>query len=425
MKTIGIAAAAVGGVRSASAQGKGRSERLNVGVIGIGIRGYQLHKSIVGNPHARVAAISDISDHYIERIKPQLEDPHVPVYRDYKELLDDDRIDAVVIASPDHWHAQMTIDALQAGKDVYVEKPLTYSLEEAIQVRDAARQTGRVTQVGYQRRSIAHFHKAREIVQSGLLGEIHQLQLWLSRNYDPPPAPWRAYNDYHIPGLPEKSGPEHVDWNRFQANRPARPYDPLRFFHWQCYEEYSTGIFGILMSHPLDAANLVMDLGIPETAYATGGIYEFDDGRTVPDHCSALFNYPSHKLSVSFVGCSTNAFMNQEACYRGSEGTMELSQSRLRIYAEDRNDLFTHFAPSAGTVDDLRTDPIVEERSSGNSTTAHLEDFFHAVKNRGQTKAPIEQCFKAMVAVAMAIQSYQSGKSVRWDAEHERIVTAP
>jgi predicted dehydrogenase len=166
-----------------------------------------------------------------------------------------------------------------------------------------------------------------------------------------------------------------------------------------------------------------MDLGIPETAYATGGIYEFDDGRTVPDTCSALFNYPSHKLTVSFTGCSTNAYMNKEACYRGSEGTMELSQSRLRLYAEGKNDLFTHFAPPDGAVKDLRIDPVFEERSSGNSTTAHLDDFFLAVKNGGPTRAPIEQCFKAMVAVAMALQSYQSGKSVRWDAEHERIET--
>lgn len=420
IKTIGLAAAA-GAARPAMASPQTPGERVNVGLIGIGIRGYQLHRSIRTIPQARVAAICDLSQHYIDRIKPELEDANIPVHHDYKKLLADDRIDAVVIASSDHWHAQMTLDALDAGKDVYIEKPLAYSIEEAIQVRNKAREAGRVTQVGYQRRSIEHFDKARELVQTGLLGDIRQIQTWISRNYFSL-HPWRVYDDYSIPGLPAKSAAADVDWDRFQANRPARPYDPLRFFHWQCYEEYSTGVFGILMSHPLDAANLVMDLDIPETAYATGGIFQYDDGRTVPDTTSALFNYPSRKLTVSFVGSSTNQFFTQEALYGGSEGSMELNTARMRVYAERKNDLLARFAKSSDKRIDLKTRPIVEERSPGNATTAHLENFFHAVKTRGPTKAPIEQCFKAMVAIAMAIQSYQTGRAVRWDAATERIV---
>jgi predicted dehydrogenase len=399
------------------------NDKINVGLIGVGIRGYALHDGINESAHARLGGISDISDHYIDRIKPRLKDPKTPIHRDYQKLLDDRSIDAVVIASPDHWHAQMTLDAMDAGKDVYVEKPMTYSFDEAVDVRDAARKSGRVTQVGYQRRTLAHFHKAREIVQSGILGEITQIQLWSSRNR--PTAPWRAYDTYETPGLPEKSGPEHVDWERFQANRPARPYDPRRFFHWQCYEEYSTGVFGILLSHPLDAANLVMGLEIPETCSATGGIFLFDDGRTVPDTCNALFNYPSRNLTISFVGSSNNAFFDREAQYRGTHGTMELGPNWLRLYAEQKNALFQQYVASdkAGQFEDLRTQPIHKEPTNYRwSTIEHLDDFFENVKSRGQCKAPVQECFHATVALAMAIQSYKTKRTACWDADQERIV---
>ncbi len=399
------------------------SEQIVVGLIGVGIRGYALHDGINQSEHARVGAISDISDHYIDRIKPRLKDPATPIHRDYRAVLDDRNIDAVVIATPDHWHAQMTLDALDAGKHVYVEKPMTYSLDEAIRVRDAARRSRRVIQVGYQRRTLAHFHKARQIVQSGVLGQITQIQLWSSRNRTVPP--WRAYNTYTTPGLPEKSGPEHVDWERFQANRPPRPYDPRRFFHWQCYAEYSTGIFGILMSHPLDAANMVMGLGIPETCSATGGIFVYDDGRTVPDTCSALFNYPSRKLSISFVGSSNNAFFDREAQYRGTEGTMELGPNWLRLYAEKKNALFQQYVPpeKADRFDDLHTQPIHREPTNYHwSTIEHLDDFFQSVKSGRPPQAPVEECFKATVGMAMAIESYKTQRTAHWDAEHERIV---
>ena len=221
----GACAGSLAKLRTASSAAP--SDVINVGLIGVGIRGYALHDGINESVHARLGGISDISDHYIDRIKPRLTDPKTPIHRDYRALLDDPRIDAVVIASPDHWHAQMTLDAMDAGKDVYVEKPMTHSFEEAVRVRNMARTSRRVTQVGYQRRTLDHFHKARDIVQSGALGSITQIQLWSSRNR--PTAPWRAYDTYNTPGLPEKSGPEHVDWERFQANRPARPYDCAAF----------------------------------------------------------------------------------------------------------------------------------------------------------------------------------------------------
>lgn len=425
MKTAAAVGAAVSSLTvSRAVISHAPSEQVNVGLIGVGIRGFALHKGIKESQLARLGGVADLSDHYVERIKPHLTNPATPIYRDYRALLDDQSIDAIVIATPDHWHAPMTLAALDAGKDVYVEKPLAYSFEEALQVRDKARQTGRVTQVGYQRRTLDHFHRARQIMQSGNLGPITQIQLWSSRNRETPP--WRAYDNYNKRGLPPKSGPQHVDWDRFQANRPSRPYDPRRFFHWQCYEQYSTGIFGILMSHPLDAANLVMDLEVPETCSATGGIFIYDDGRTVPDTCSALFNYPARKLTVSFQGSSNNSFFGQEAQYRGTHGTMELGVSWLRIYAEKKNELFETFASPDKVADwkDLRQQPVLDEPVDYNwSTLGHLDDFFQNVRTRGACKAPIDQAFTAMIGVAMATESYKTQRTVRWDPVKEKMIS--
>jgi predicted dehydrogenase len=179
------------------------------------------------------------------------------------------------------------------------------------------------------------------------------------------------------------------------------------------------------MSHPLDAANLVMDLGIPESCCATGGIYQYDDGRTVPDTCNALFNYPSRNLTVSFIGSSSNAFFNQEAHYRGTNGTMELGVTWLRIFAEARNDLFRQYVddPAATGFEDLRTTPVLDVPVNYNwSTLEHLDDFFVNAKSRGECKEPVREAFKAMVGVAMAIESYKTNRTVHWDAERERIL---
>jgi len=417
---VAAAASTLAVYEETSAEGHG--DPVNVGIIGVGIRGFALHRGVKESQYGRVGAVADICEHYIDRIKPQLSNPGTPIHRDYRKLLDQDDLDAVIVASPDHWHAQMTLDALDAGKDVYVEKPLTYSLREAIEVRDKARETGLVTQVGYQRRTLDHFHEARDLVASGALGDITQIQLWSSRNRATPP--WRAFDDYRKQGLPAKSGPQSVDWERFQANRPPRPYDARRFFHWQCYREYSTGIFGILMSHPLDAANLVMGLEIPTRCCATGGIYKYADGRTVPDTCNALFTYDDHELTVSFVGSSNNAFFNQEAHYRGSLGTIELGVKWLRIYAEQKNALYRRYVSERqeNEIADLQSEPVRNFPVDYDwSTIPHLDDFFLNVQQRGRCKAPVEECFKAMVAVAMAIESYETGRSVSWNAEEERM----
>jgi predicted dehydrogenase len=417
-------AAAVSAVgMPAIAQSRTPSGDIRVGVIGVGIRGIQLAQALSDIDGVSLQGISDISDHYIDRLKSELPDSSAPVYRDYRELLDRDDIDAVIVASSDHWHAPMTLDALAAGKDVYVEKPMTWCVEEALRIRDAVKATGRVLQAGYQRRTLEHYHEARDLIRSGLLGEVSQVQTWSSRNR-PGNPPWRAYNSYTNPGLPEKSGEEHVDWERFQANRPARPYDAKRFFHWQCYREYSTGIFGVLMSHPVDAANLMLDLGYPDTCSATGGIYTHPDGRTVPDTCNAIFNYPHKRLAMSFVGCSTSAFYNSDVVVRGTEATLDIGVTYMRIYAEAKNKVFGRYVKpvDVDTFKNLQTQPVLDRKiKDGWNTAPHLQNFFDNVRTRGRCNAHVDAGLQAMACVDMSIKSYTEQRTMHWDKMREVI----
>lgn len=158
LKTMTALGAAVSSLEFPKpARAQNLAGEVNAGLIGVGIRGYELHGDLRRCKGVSLGAVCDLSEHYLDRIKPRLDDAKTLIHRDYRRVLDNREINAVIIATPDHWHARMTLDALAAGKDVYVEKPMTYSLEEAVQVRDQARDTGRVTQVGYQRRSIEHF----------------------------------------------------------------------------------------------------------------------------------------------------------------------------------------------------------------------------------------------------------------------------
>ena len=401
------------------------NDEINVGLIGVGIRGYALHDGINQSEHARLGGISDISDHYIDRIKPRLKDPKTPIHRDYRALLDDRHIDAVVIASPDHWHAQMTLDAMDAGKDVYVEKPMTYSFDEAVRVRNAARKSGRVTQVGYQRRTLAHFYKAREIVQSGILGEYHpDSTLVVAESAHGPLARLRhlqhtgaarevgarARRLGAIPGEPASA-----------SLRPAAilPLAVLRGIQHRDLRHLDEPPVG--RGQPGDGAG--------NTGNLLGNRRHLPVRRRPhgPRHVqrSVQLSFPeSHDLVCRLQQqcvSSTGKLNTEEPTGRwswGPTGCVSTPNRRTpcssQYVASDKADEF----------EDLRAQPIHKEPTNYRwSTTEHLDDFFENVKSRGQCKAPVQECFKATVALTMAIQSYKTKRTARWDADQEQIVT--
>ena len=374
--------------------------------------------------HARLGGISDISDHYIDRIKPRLKDPKTPIHRDYRALLDDRDIDAVVIASPDHWHAQMTLDAMDAGKDVYVEKPMTYSFDEAIRVREAARKSGRVTQVGYQRRTLAHFHKAREIVQSGYSGRYHpDSTLVVAESAHRPLA--RLQHLQHTGAAREVGARarrlETIPGEPASASlRPAAilPLAVLRGIQHRDLRHLDEPPAG--RGQPGDGAGDTRNL-LGNRRHLP--VRRRPDGPRHVQRTVQLSFPESHDLvcrlqqqRVSRPGSSIP---------RNPRARWSWGPTGCVSTPNEKNALFKQYVASdkADEFEDLRAQPIHKEPTNYRwSTIEHLDDFFENVKSRGQCKAPVQECFTATVALTMAIQSYKTKRTVRWDADQERFV---
>ena len=216
-------------------------------------------------------------------------------YRHYKDLLANDDIDAVIIATPDHWHSRITIDAARAGKHVYCEKGLTRTFDETIEVYDVVKETGITFQLGHQNRQVEANEKARQIVQQGLLGKINLVELTTNRN-----SPWGAW----VWGIHPKGNAQTIDWDTFQEPAPNKiPFGEealKRFFRWRCLYDYGTGLSGDLFSHDYDALNQIMGMGIPKYASSSGGIYFYKDGRDVPDVWHVTLEYPDIDMTVLY-----------------------------------------------------------------------------------------------------------------------------
>ncbi|HJX72407.1 MAG TPA: Gfo/Idh/MocA family oxidoreductase, partial [Bacteroidales bacterium] len=244
-------------------------------------------------------------------------------YRTYNELIAAEDIDAVIIATPDHWHAQMAIDAAKAGKHVYLEKGMTRTASETFMLRKAIKDTGIIFQLGHQGRQTDSYRKAREILQKDILGKISIVEVCTNRN-DPNGA-W-VY-DIH----PEAS-PDTIDWKQFIGPTNWHPFSPERFFRWRCWWDYGTGLAGDLLTHEYDAVNQVLDLGIPHSAVASGGIYYYKDGREVPDVFHAVFEYP-HRDLVLVYSASLSSERFRGKVIMGHDGHMEM-ENTLTVYAD-------------------------------------------------------------------------------------------
>ena len=244
--------------------------------------------------------------------------PPVKRYRHYQELLASPDIDAVIIATPDHWHARMIIDAVQAGKHVYCEKCMTRTEEEAHQVYEAVRNSGLVFQLGHQNRQLESHFKAREIVKRGLLGPINLVETTTNRNS--PVGAW-------VYSIHEDAGPHNIDWAQFQEPAPHKvPFSLERFFRWRCWFDYGTGLSGDLLSHEYDAVNQIMDLGIPHAAVASGGIYFYKDGRDVPDVFQVVFEYPQRDLTLVY-SATLSSGRDRGRLFMGHDASMEVGSN--------------------------------------------------------------------------------------------------
>lgn len=452
-------------------------KKIRIGIIGFGIRGPQiagaagfmhpdqldgLRKAAIENNrdtryqefldqedlNIEITAVCDIFSVYASRaretganIKRECSldsTARMPrIYSNYRELIAADDVDAVIIATPDHWHAPMSIEAARAGKHVYCEKPMSWSVEETYLVRQAVKESGVVFQLGHQNRQTEAYMKARDAINQGVLGKISLIEVTTNRNS--PNGAW-VY-----PIHPEAS-PLTIDWEQFTGQAPYHEFSLERFFRWRCWWDYSTGLSGDLLTHEYDAMNQILGLGIPDTATSSGGIYFFKDGRTVPDVLHTVFEFSGMDLTMMYSATLANG-RSRGKLIMGHDATMELGNS-MTIYADGESTKYAEkiksgiidpalpilsFTPGKSGVDAVTSATEAYFAGRGllytyrggkriNTTHLHLKEWLTCIRNGGTPSCNIDRGFEEAITAHMGTIAYREGRRVSWDRENERII---
>ena len=393
-----------------AARAAGANDTIAIGMIGLGIRGSLLLERLYSGSKdtATVAAICDAYTGNLAKAAARIETlgGKAPKrYADYRQLLLDKSIDAVILATPEHLHCAMLIDALAAGKHVYVEKPLAHTIEEGEKILRAAANSPCVVQVGTQNRSNSLYTRAKEMVAAGMIGEVRYTRaFWYRNSLDDAPA-WR----YPIPADANEG---NTDWIRFLGDAPKRPFSKPRFFQWRLYWDYSGGIATDLLVHQTDITQFVLDKPAPASCMATGAILRWtEDDREVPDTFSAIFEYPGgfHINYSCYFGNDHYGYGEQ---FMGNEGTIEvMNRQYLNFYPEK----FAGKAPAR--VAARKELNIALPGNDTKAVEAHIRNFLEAVRGREKVIAPLDDGQRANISGHLATLSFRRNQKVFWDAK--------
>src|SRR5262245_3939817 len=396
LESLGIAATGiVTAGYTATAQGFAANETITVGCIGTGGRCRRLMQSLATIPGVRIAAVCDIWDYHLEEGR-KLAQPNALATKDYRELLNRKDIDAVLIGTPDHWHVPITVDACAAGKDVYVEKPLTHDLSEGPRVIEAQNKYRRIVQVGTQQRSMPHLQKAYEIIKSGQLGEIHKVHLTWNRNAN------RAAR----PNL--KIDPKTVDWKRFLGGAKDQPFDDYRFRQWRWFWDFGGGLFTDLMVHWIDVVHWYLDLDHPEVAASIGDQYHAAGLWETPDTVQTLLRYPQQGIQAYFEGTFVSA-RNAAMCeFMGSEATLYIDRGRYEVIPEQRSKL----KPSELVLGQGPRGADFYANPDGE--LLHLANWIECIRTRNKPACPAEAGVSCASAAHLANRSLRAGEIAKW-----------
>lgn len=391
------------------------------GIIGVGTEGSALLRSAVALPGVQCVAASDLYDGR-HTLAKEIAGPDVHTTRRYHEVLDDNSIRCVIVATPDFWHKQVVLDALSAGKDVYCEKPMSHSIEEGEEmVRAVQSSGGKIVQVGSQRVSSAVFGKAQELVASGAIGDLMQVELLLGRNS--PDGAWE------YPPPPDLS-PANLDWETWQGQVPKKPFDPYTFARWRCWHEYGTGMAGDLMVHLVSGMQFVTGINaIPDKATTIAGIYRWKDGRNMPDVQSTVLEYGKIPVSIRLTLATETPEMTR---VMGTKGVVEIANNSVtyipQLGIDTSPSYYSQSFPSALRAEydrewHAKNDPILAEHPLGEVTVyrgpswdnlgPHLANFFNAVRTRKPVVEDAVFGHHAAAACHMANASYFEGKTIR------------
>src|SRR5215831_16496281 len=405
------------------------SDRVRFGMIGIGMQGSGLLGQSITIPGVECVAAADLYDGRHTLAKEITGNSSLPTTRRYQELLDRKDIDCIVAAVPDHWHRRVVVDACNAGKDIYCEKPMSHTVADGLAMVDAAAKNKRIVQIGSQRVSSALCAKARDMYKDGAIGEVSMVELTLGRN-DPTGA-------WVYPPPPDLS-PETLDWETWLNQAPKIPFDKYRFARWRCWRDYGTGVAGDLMVHLI--SGMLVTLGwneVPRSASALGGIFRWRDGRNMPDLHVVLFDY--HGIPV-YVRLGLGAETPELARFMGPKGILDAGEFELRHSqqtGEDTDPSYYSFSFPAKMREQyvkewhaehdpkLGHEPVREDTlykgHDWDDMRPHLNVFFEAVKSRKPVTEDAVFGNNAAIACHMANESYFRQKPVTWDAASKTI----
>jgi predicted dehydrogenase len=390
----------------------GANERINVGIIGAGGQGRGDWGRFIKQPEVNPVAVCDVYKPHLEK-GLAMANGRAQGYKDFRKLLERKDVDAVIVATPDHWHALPTIMACQAGKDVYVEKPLALTIQEGRAVVNAARKYQRVVQTGSQQRSGEHYARAVELVRSGKLGKIAHITAGHIRNSMP------GFGRYK-----DEPPPPELDWDMWLGPAPYRPYNKLRCtYNFRWFWDYSGGQMTNWGAHNLDIARWAMNVRSPISVAAFGGRFALDDGGETPDVQEVIYQFPGFVLTWSVR--EVNGMSSGGFDFHGTKGNLSLSRGGFKVTAEKW--ATTDDAEETGKkkkVDKDDKKKMTEEMTDPGSEqpVAHVRNFLDCVKSRKRPNADVEEGHLSAILCHLGNIATRLGRSLKWDAEKEEIV---
>ena len=417
-------AAAGAGVGMGLAEGAqrrvlGANDRINVGLIGLGARGARhlklVRQRIEAKGDAQIVAVCDVYQKRLNEAASAV--PGAKPYVYHQELLENPGLDAVFIATPDHWHAPITLAALEKGLDVYCEKPVTLTVEESVKVARAAAASNRILQIGVQSVSWDKWHKAKEAIDAGILGQIVSCHGTYSRNA--PAGDWNWKIDEGAG--PTATGDARIEWKQWLGPAPQRPFDADRFFRFRKYWDYSGGIATDLNYHTVAPFHLAVKNEHPTRVVGMGGLWTYNDGREVPDTFLNAADYPS-KFQILVQSSQNNAY-GPQAMIRGHQATMLLGDDW-----EGREFSYIRIVPEKPFAAEFRkkygNDEIRIEGAGNEGDQKHVDNFFDCVRSRRQPNCNADLAGKVMTHIGLAVRSYREGKVFYFDPKQGRVTTS-
>jgi predicted dehydrogenase len=371
----------------------GANDRINLGVIGCGDRGMLDMTQFLKNQAVQVTALTDVYAQHLDNFRQKA--PNAKEFRDHRKLLEMKDVDVTLIATPDHWHATCAMDALNAGKDVYVEKPLTLKPEQGPPIVKAARINSRICQVGMQQRSGIHYLRAKqEYFDTGALGKITLARTW-----------WHG-NTYHLRKAPPalQTQPSNLDWGHYLGPLKWRDYDPQQYYNWRAYLDFGGGQVTDLFTHWIDVVHMFMGQDTPVSASAAGGVYNYKDGRTAPDTINVLLQYPGD-YTATFEATLAPGITGAAIEMCGTKGKLLIDRQHYEYSTLDRK------AP-----------PVIVKAEAHDMTLDHVNNFLECVKSRKLPNGDVLIGHRSAQASHLGNISYMERRRIDFDPVREEIL---